>query len=237
MKYVLALLFALTLTSVHSQSVRDQYDTVYTAGISARTLPGYSWYQTFTAGLSGNLDRVDIGFFNFISGLGTLEIIEGAGIGGNVLYSSPVNVSCPSGNCLLTFVVNCNVTSGSVYTIFFVPGNGIPDPYGVQADAGNTYMGGDMYLIDPSGTYPFNMDLIFATYVKAKETGLEEALVRPGDYYTIVNSSVILAENCKGKLYSMEGKKMNPENLSSGLYFLRVSRSDKCYSFKIFIQR
>lgn len=237
MKYILSLLLALTVTSVKSQSVRDQYDTVYTAGISSRTLPGYSWYQTFTAGLSGNLDRVDLGFFNFISGLGTLEIIEGAGIGGNVLYSSPVNVSCPSGNCLLPFVVNCNVTSGSVYTIFFVPGNGIPDPYGVQADAGNSYMGGDMYLIDPSGTYPFNMDLIFATYVKAKETGLEETMVRPSDYYTIVNSSVIPAENCKGELYSVDGKKMNPDNLVSGLYWLRVSRSDKYYSFKIFIQR
>ncbi|HRH65724.1 MAG TPA: hypothetical protein PLU53_05470 [Bacteroidia bacterium] len=233
MKYVLTLLFALTLTSVHSQSVRDQYDTVYTAGISARTLPGYSWYQTFTAGLSGNLDRVDIGFFNFISGLGTLEIIEGAGIGGNVLYSSQVNVSCPSGNCLLPFAVNCNVTSGSVYTIFFSPGNGIPDPYGVQADASNSYPGGDLYLIDPSGTYPFNLDLIFATYVKNEETGLQEATYTPHDFYSIVNSSVLLAENCHGELYSVEGKKVNLANVPAGIYWLRVTRFDRIYSIKI----
>ena len=233
MRYLTTLIkagiFALAiLTSMSSKSQTiDQFDTTYTAGVSARTLPGYSWYQTFTAGITGNLTRIDIGFFNYISGTGTLEVYEDTGITGNLIYTGQVNVFCPGNACMLPFQVNCNVVAGYSYTFHFIPGIGIPDPFGVQADFSNSYLGGEMYLIDPSGTYPFSMDLVFATYVKDKSTGLEVAMSTHNSLYYIRGNSVVLAENCKGELYSMTGQRLEMDDLAPGFYVLKIYTLNK----------
>jgi len=230
--FALAILIA---TNAKSQII-DQFDTTYSAGVSARTLPGYSWYQTFTAGITGNLTRIDIGFFNYISGTGTLEVYEDTGITGNLIYTGQVNVFCPGNACLLPFQVNCNVVAGYRYTFHFIPGIGIPDPFGVQADFSNSYLDGEMYSIDPSGTYPFNMDLVFVTYVKKETTGLENVTLNPNSFYHVNESSVLLTENCKGELFSLTGQKIKLENLPSGLYVLKINRESKDYVFKICIK-
>jgi hypothetical protein len=155
----------LTASSAGGGETRDQVDSTYTAGTSARNLPGYSMAQTFTAGITGTLTKLKIGFFNFINGSGTLKIYSGSGISGTVLYTAPVNVFCASGNCLDSFNVAAPVQAGNVYTFQFIPGTGIPDPYGVQADANGMYPGGSMLIIDPSGVYPL-FDMNFETYVK-----------------------------------------------------------------------
>ncbi len=156
----------LTAISAGGSVTRDQVDSTYTAGTSARNLPGYSMAQTFTAGITGTLTKLKIGFFNFINGSGTLKIYSGSGIAGTVLYTSTVNIFCASGNCLDSFTVAAPVQAGNVYTFQFIPGSGIPDPYGVQADANGTYAAGSMLIIDPSGIYPL-FDMNFETYVKA----------------------------------------------------------------------
>jgi hypothetical protein len=46
----------------------DQQQLVYDGGTSARTLPGYTVWQSFTAGLTGTLAEIDMGFFNDMSG-------------------------------------------------------------------------------------------------------------------------------------------------------------------------
>lgn len=231
------ILFAVFLSlNTQAQSLIDQFDTTYNAGLSARTLPGYSWYQTFTAGLTGNMTGIEIGFFNYISGVGTLEIYDGLGITGNLIYTSQVNVNCPAGNCNISYPVNCNVQLGNTYTVHFVPGNGMPDPYGVQQDFTNSYPSGEMFLIDPSGTYPFNMDLIFKTYVNTMKTYLQEYVdLNLNDLYRINGSSIKLSENVNGKLYSMEGQEVNFFNLNIGMYCLKIVFNNRITCHKILI--
>ncbi len=154
----------LIASAIGPGSVIDQKDTVYNAGTSARNLPGYSIWQSFTAGITGILTQVDLGFFNFINGTGTLSIYAVTGTGGTLLNTHSVNVNCPSGNCLLGFTESIPVVAGNVYTFHFIPGTGIPDPYGVQVDLPGTYAGGTFALVDPSGTYP-GWDMVFKTHV------------------------------------------------------------------------
>lgn len=225
-----------TSITASSQTIIDQYDSTYTAGISARTLSGYSFYQTFTAGMTGNLSRIDIGFFNYISGTGTIEVYENAGVNGNLLYSGQETLFCPSGGCMLQFPVSCNLVAGNTYTFHFTPGAGIPDPFGVQADFSNSYPGGELFLIDPSGTYPFNMDAVFATYMDSKLTWIDKPELNHNSFYTISASSIIMNENVNGKLYALDGRKLKMEGLRSGIYLLRATSLGKEYLFKVCIR-
>lgn len=142
-------------------SIIDQSQTNYTAGTSERNLPGYFFWQSFTAGITGTLTQIDIGFFGYINGVGTLIVYSGNGINGIVLYSNTVNVYCsniPNAQTL-SFAVNAAITAGMQYTFKFTPGAGIPDPYGSQVEITGTYSGGSK---DGS-----SMDLLFKTYVKS----------------------------------------------------------------------
>lgn len=144
----------------------DQSQTSYTGGTSARTLPGYSIFQSFTAGVTGTMIEIDMGFFNHISGSGTLKVFRGTDTTGTLLSTQAVNVNCPSGNCILPFPVNVPITAGISYTFQFIPGAGIPDPYGVQVQVPGTYPGGYFGLIDPSGSYNTGFDMVFYTHVR-----------------------------------------------------------------------
>ncbi len=155
----------LTALSTGSSSIIDQSQLNSNAGTSARNLPGYSHWQSFTAGQSGILTQLDLGFFNFISGTGTLSFYQGTGTAGIQLSTQTVTVSCPGGNCLLSFTVNVPVTAGQAYTLHFIPGPGIPDPYGVQVENPGTYPGGYFTIVDPSGSYPTAFDMLFQTHV------------------------------------------------------------------------
>ncbi len=148
-------------------SAIDQSQTVYTGGSSARNIPGYKVWQSFTAGLTGSLVRLDIGFFTLINGSGLLQIFSGSGTTGTLLWGQTVNVVCGGGNCLLPFNVAVPVVAGQVYTFQFMPGISMPDPYGIQVDVGNGYAAGDMALVDPSGYTLPGFDMVFNTYVSA----------------------------------------------------------------------
>lgn len=168
-KYFIRILFVFSLISFSSLSkgqILDQSQLVYTGGMSARTLNGYSEWQSFKAGLNGTLTEIKIGFFNYINGAIALKVFAGTGTGGNLLYSKNVNMQCAAGNCLLGFPVSVPSIAGNVYTFQVIPGAGMPDPYGVQVQMSGTYAGGHMGLVDPSGTYHLNFDMVFQTYVK-----------------------------------------------------------------------
>ena len=144
----------------------DQSQLIYNAGTSARNLPGYSVWQSFTAGMTGTLTEIDMGFFNAINGMGYWSVHQGTGYNGALLDSQTVNVVCGSGNCLIPFTENIAVVSGTTYTFAFRPGAGIVDPYGVQAELPGTYAGGYFGLVDPSGTTNTGFDMIFETKVR-----------------------------------------------------------------------
>ena len=112
------------------------------AGTSARAQPGRSTWQSFTAITTGSVTTVSVGFFGSMSGAGTLNAYAGEGIAGQLVASQPVSVFCGPGTCLPAFVFQFPVTLGQRYTIQFVPGQGIPDPYGVQSEVPGSYTGG-----------------------------------------------------------------------------------------------
>lgn len=101
-----------------------------------------------------------------MNGTGILNIFEGTGTGGTLLYTQTVTVS-GNGNFFQAFSVSAPVIAGLVYTFQFIPiqGGGLPDPYGVQIENPGTCPGGEMRITDPSGTYPTGFDMVFKTYV------------------------------------------------------------------------
>jgi hypothetical protein len=149
----------------------DQQQLVYDGGTSARTLPGYTVWQSFTAGLTGTLTEIDMGFFNDMSGDGTLRIYSGKGTSGTVLETLTVpvvGITQPA----VTFddwTVSVPIQAGLLYTFELTPDAlTLPDPYGVAIGTGNPYAGGIMGLTDPSGSYPItDFDLVFRTRVSA----------------------------------------------------------------------
>jgi hypothetical protein len=232
------LLVACALTITHAQTL-DQSQLNYNSCISARTLPGYSFFQSFTAGLTGTLVQIDMGVFNNINGSGTLKIYAGTDSTGAVLQSTTVTINCPSGNCFANFTTSESITSGQSYTFHYTPGPGIPDPYGVQAEVPGTYPGGQFGLIDPSGVYYPGFDLVFRTFVTTS-VGKEEMDSRiscfPNPFLstaTIRTNRVLI--NASFTLLDQQGKtvrKMDPihsrnitlerQQLPSGGYIARL---------------
>jgi hypothetical protein len=140
----------------------DQQQTAYQGGESARNLPGYSVWQSFTAGHTGMLVQIDHGYFNAMTGTATLKIYSGSGTGGTLLYSAGVTIS-GTGNFWQTFLISpaVAVTTGQVYTFEIVPiqGGGLPDPYGVQVSGPTDMYGGGR------NEFGATWDDVFKTYV------------------------------------------------------------------------
>lgn len=151
-----------------SAGVLDQEQTLYNGGTSARTLPGYTVWQSFTAGYTGTHSQIDMGFFNDMSGDGTLRIYEGRGTHGALMQTLAVPVigitqRDPTWN---QWGVSAPVTAGVEYTFEFTPNpNTLPDPYGVCIGTPNPYPRGVFGLNDPSGSYETDFDMVFRTYV------------------------------------------------------------------------
>src|SRR5262249_54228646 len=78
--------------TARGQVVLDQQQLTYNGGMSARTLPGYTVWQSFTAGASGTLVEIDMGFFNSMAGDGRLRIYSGEGTTGALLQTLSVSV-------------------------------------------------------------------------------------------------------------------------------------------------
>ena len=178
-----ALLVLAAHPTAQAAGVLDQQQTTYNGGMSARTLAGYSTWQSFTAGLTGTLTEIDMGFFGSMSGSATLRIRAGSGTGGAVLEALIVPVFTAPGGALTydAWSVAVAVQAGSQYTFQITPDAAtLPDPYGVALGSGNPYAGGALGVDDPSGTYPTNFDATFRTYVSAVPEPRTAALALAG---------------------------------------------------------
>lgn len=150
------------------QPVPDQSQLNNNGGMTVKTLAGYSVFQSFTAGYTGTLSEIDMGFFNHINGAGTLNIYSGSGVSGPLLQSKTVNVIGEANRgTMIAFAVSVPVTVGKVYTFQFIPGAGMADSYGVQLSKPGTYTRGYMGLIDSGGTHDTGLDMVFKTFVSA----------------------------------------------------------------------
>ena len=81
-------------------------------------------WQSFTAGISGNLSQVAMEIDNSTAS-GTLSIYSGSGTGGALLYSTPFSVSTSAWGNLSYFPTNfIPITAGQQYTMSFVCSSG-----------------------------------------------------------------------------------------------------------------
>lgn len=158
---------------VSAQQILDQEQPLFNSGTSARTLPGYTVWQSFTAGHTGTLSEIDMGFFLECNGDGTLRVYSGEGTAGALLQSVAVPVI--GHNQVLTWNawgVSVPITAGSEYTFELTPdASTLPDPYGVCTGANNPYAGGIMGL-NPGGIANTPYDMTFRTYVQIPEPGV-----------------------------------------------------------------
>lgn len=149
----------------------DQMQLSYNGGCSARTLPGYRVWQSFTAGKTGRLVRIDMGFFNDMSGSAELRIYDGVGTSGDLIEALDVPVHGITKRDVTwnRWQVDVPVTAGRSYTFELTPCGGLPDPYGVAIGAGNPYGGGCFGVNDPSGSYPTGFDAVFRTWFEGEK--------------------------------------------------------------------
>lgn len=152
---------------VAHDGILDQSQCRYDGGLSARTSPANSVWQSFTAGKTGALTEIDFGFFGNINGYGTLSVYVGEGISGEGLASLRKEVVCNGGDCMIPFFFNVPVVAGQVYTFRFIPGYNIPDPYGIQIGAHNSYKYGSLgYDVFGTSNLLKSYDAVFSTFVK-----------------------------------------------------------------------
>ena len=253
-KIIICLFFGIILSlRINAQTLDQSYLTT-NSGMSARYLPGYSHWQSFTAGITGTLTQIDLGFFTAISGVGTLEIYAGSGVGGALLQTETVSVTCGGGNCLISCPTSLTVTSGQVYTFHFIPGAGMPDPYGVQVQIPGTYAGGEFALVDPSGTYLDGWDMVFQTWVNGavdvSEINNDNTLTlfpNPAKGELTVNSEQLTVKgirifNLLGQVvYQSESAStktiINTSALPAGIYTLQINNGTAICMKKFVIER
>lgn len=160
---------------VASAGTLDQQQTSASSGGSNIDGPGgggLSKAQTFTAGLSGGLDQVDLHLFRDASGPLTVEIrdVVGGAPGSTTLASASVpaaDVPIPSGVFVVVpFASPAPVTAGTQYAIVAYTGGS--DRYFWGFDGGGPYSAGSPFasFASPPTTWTgFSGDLAFKTYV------------------------------------------------------------------------
>lgn len=164
-----------------SQPILDQQQLTYNGGMSARTQPGDSVWQSFTAGVSGQLVAIDMGFFNFIDGSATLRIYDGwtpfppnLKIG---QYAVHIFSSSDSDMTWDSWSVSVPIVQGQRYTFEIIPDPfSIPDPYGVALSASGNYEDGALGETYRDFADVTDFDMVFMTYV-------EEMLLKEKSHY------------------------------------------------------
>ena len=177
---VLALSLAGTLPAGATGTL-DQSQTTHVLNAGWSVIGGTTWSaQTFTAGLTGSLDQVDLLLTKFFDPPGDV-VVEIRDISGvvpastvlasatvletNIAFSTPVSVplSPPA-----------PVVAGTQYAIVLHSPGGVSGAnYGAGQAATNPYAGGQRLISSNSGatwalsgiTYNPNLDLVFKTYV------------------------------------------------------------------------
>lgn len=128
--------------------------------------------QTFTAGLTGLLTRIDVSDLVRATMTGTLTLnvfntASGLPVGSTIASQAIPNSAVPSSAGQVSFVFNSptSIIAGRTYAFALVPQSGVVN-YGV-VDPGN-YVGGEAIQGGPSGWVTYGSpgpDLLFTTYV------------------------------------------------------------------------
>ncbi len=162
----------------------DQHQTNYAGGLLVTSTDSFA--QTFTAGLSGGLDRVELYLYN-VGATGDLKVeirgVESTGAPSATTLASEtvLGSSIPElgGWVPVTFVLPAQVVAGTQYAIVAYRVGGV----GVQsgAEQGNPYPSGSFWLSQTSPPTTWEIpslldgwDLAFQTYVAELPTSKEQ---------------------------------------------------------------
>ena len=234
--------------TVQAQTL-DQSQLLYQGAHSARNLPNFSTWQSFTPSLTGTLSQIDHGFANPMNGSATLKIYSGNGISGTELYSAGITIA-GTGVFWSSFTISppLPVVAEQPYTFQIIPtqGGGLPDPYAVQ-------IGGpvDNY---PRGQSSFNAtwDYVFRTFVITSlgieniESNSSNVSIYPNPFSAQTTLQTINSyQDASLIVYNSQGQKVKEknnlngqtiifdrENLSTGVYFLQIKQDGKTYVTK-----
>lgn len=150
-------LLLLTAIDAYAGDITITHDTTL-AGTSEGA---YDIGQSFTATQTGALSAIGVAaeMNSGISGTATLNVYEGAGNTGNLLYTKSginfagigtINTTSNYSFHSLAIDQTVNVTNGSVYTFVLSPGHAMDLGY-IDDAGGRGYTGGDLYSYDTGG--------------------------------------------------------------------------------------
>ena len=222
----------------------DQSQLLYQGTHSARNLPAFSTWQSFTPSLSGTLSQIDQGFANPMSGTATLKIYSGTGVLGTELFSSGITIA-GTGVFWSSFTISppLPVIAEQVYTFEIIPnqGGGLPDPFAIQiAGPVDSYTRGQSSF-NATWDYVFRTFVITSLGIENIEASASNINIYPNPFssHTTVQTSD-LYNDASLTLYNSKGQKVREEknlkeqtvfidrgNLSNGLYFLQIKQDGK----------
>jgi hypothetical protein len=122
--------------------------------------------QSFTAGSSGSLSKIDVKLSNGMYGQPdnnvTLTLREGEGTDGNVLFSTGLSTSSSTAEWISVDISGVEITQGSKYTIHLTSTSFIDEAFMWALDNTNPYPNGKSFY---SNTAYIDYDLCFKTYI------------------------------------------------------------------------
>jgi hypothetical protein len=179
----------------HAALVLDQKQTLFDAGLpfvvpsqGAPTVRSYAYplAQSFTAGLSGSLDMIQLPFNGALTGVASFGLLvrAGDGLDGALLGALSVTTGTfyQQGYPLINLDISnmhVNIKAGRKYTFEFIGYSSSPsDTYrGLLASRLDSYKGGRLYIENIYGGTP-TWDLAFKTFV----TPAVSAVPEPGSF-------------------------------------------------------
>ena len=122
--------------------------------------------QSFTAGSSGSLSKIDVKLSNGMFGQPddnvTLTLREGEGTDGNVLFSTGLSTSSSTAEWISVEISGVEITQGSKYTIHLTSTSFMEEAFMWARDNTNPYSNGKSFY---SNTAYIDYDLCFKTYI------------------------------------------------------------------------
>ncbi len=244
---LLSILCFMGFPVVAQSQILDQSQLQYDAAQSARNLPGWSIWQSFTAGITGTLSQIDQGFVNPMSGMATLNIYTGSGLDGDLLYTAGVTIS-GTGTFWSTFLIATpvDITAGEMYTFEIVPiqGGGLPDPYAVQVCWDTTSYTDGVSTAGVGYDYVFRTFVTLTVGVEFMDVRSSETTIYPNPFYTVttLRTDAVL-QNATLTIYNAQGQQvrhmdhlrgqtimLHRGSLPTGVYSLRLSENGKLRS-------
>jgi hypothetical protein len=122
--------------------------------------------QSFTAGSSGSLSKIDVKLSNGMEGQPdnnvTLTLRDGEGTDGDVLFSTGLSTSSSTAEWISVDISGVEITQGSKYTIHLTSTTFIDEAFMWARDNTNPYPNGKSFY---SNTAYIDYDLCFKTYI------------------------------------------------------------------------